>query len=55
MEEKAKKSSTEPTKEHIEEDTVHRHHRDLDDMPSSYRGRGPQENTAIGYDSLEDI
>lgn len=55
MEDKNNKTSKEVKKEHIEEETVHKHHRDLDDMPSSYRGRGPQENTAIGYDALEDI
>lgn len=39
----------------IEEQTVHKHNRYLEDMPSSYRGSGPQENSDIGYDALEDI
>jgi len=39
----------------IEEQAVHRHNRELEDMPSSYRGRGPQENSDIGYDALEDL
>lgn len=55
MEDKEKETSEDVKKEHIEEEPVRRHHRDLDDMPSSYRGRGPQENSAIGYDALEDI
>lgn len=33
----------------------HRHFRESDDMPGQLRGRGPQENSAIGYDALEDL
>ena len=56
MEEKdnTKKVQTEDHNE-VEEQSVHKHSRILDDMPDSYRGRGPQENSAIGYDALEDL
>lgn len=42
-------------KDHLEENVISRHHHEADDMPSSYRGQGPQENMSIGYDALEDI
>jgi len=41
-------------REHAEEDRE-KHNRRANNMPSQYEGRGPQENTAIGYDPLEDI
>lgn len=31
------------------------HNRKVNDMPGQYEGIGPQENTAIGYDPLQDI
>lgn len=32
-----------------------REFRSLDDMPSQYEGEGPQENSDVGYDALEDL
>lgn len=40
-------------KEKLEEDK-HKHRRP-EDMPGQFTGRGPQENSALGYDALEDI
>lgn len=41
-------------KAHLEENRD-REFRSLDDMPDQYEGVGPQENSDIGYDALEDI
>lgn len=37
------------------EENHHTEFRSTDDMPSQFDGVGPQENSDIGYDALEDI
>lgn len=41
-------------KEKLEEDN-NRGKRKSHNMPGQFSGRGPQENSALGYDALEDI
>ena len=52
--EREEKREEELAKESIRENH-HLHVRESDDMPSILRGRGPQENMAVGYDALEDL
>lgn len=41
-------------KHKLEEDAKE-NHRKAHSMPGQFEGRGPQENSALGYDALEDI
>lgn len=52
--EKDKKAERKIVRKHAEEDREKRTRRS-NNMPSQYEGKGPQENTAVGYDPLQDI
>jgi len=55
MEENKEKNSNSTERSIEKEELNKKTRRRINNMPSQYEGKGPQQNSAVGYDPLEDI
>jgi len=55
MNDEKSKEDNRKVNERLDEDREQRPRRKSNNMPDSYQGTGPQENTAAGYDPLENL
>lgn len=52
---KEKEQNKKEKEHHKEEEETRGRRRKANNMPGQFEGRGPQQNSVIGYDPLEDI